>query len=59
MPMLKDFYRAVRTMVEILAKPGTKFVFHDHAINTELVPDDWNDLFPDTDEDIVFDHHYY
>ena len=56
--MLKNYYKAVREMVKILAKPGTKFVFHDHQINREFRPDDWNDLFDDT-EDIVYDHHYY
>lgn len=55
---LKNFYKAVRRLVQVIARPGTKFVFHDHAINLPLIPEDWNDLFDDT-EDIIFDHHYY
>ena len=58
LPLLKSFYTAVRRMVQVLAKPGTKFVFHDHAINMPMNATDWNDLFNDT-EDIVLDHHYY
>jgi len=56
--MLKNFYKAIRKLTQVLAKKGTKFVFHDHAINKALNPDEWNDLFEDT-EDLIFDHHYY
>jgi glucan 1,3-beta-glucosidase len=41
-----------------LANEGTYFVFGDHAINKPMNPDDWDDLFNDT-EGVILDHHYY
>jgi hypothetical protein len=56
MPVLKDFYRDARKLVQRYA-PQAYFVFHD-AFKYE--PDMWNDLFRDDDiEKVVMDHHYY
>ena len=55
-PVLKDFYRSVRSLVQRLA-PQAYFVFHDSFIYN---PDTWNDLFRDDDiEKVAIDHHLY
>jgi len=54
--VLKDFYRAVRKLVQMYA-PQAYFVFHNSFIYSPSV---WNDMFRDDDiYKVVMDHHYY
>lgn len=55
-PLLKDFYRKVRKMVQRYA-PQAYFVMHDSfRFNGEI----WNDVFADNDiEKVALDTHFY
>lgn len=56
LPLLKDFYRKVRTRVHAV-NPDLKFVFHD-AFHGDA--NTWNDLFADDDiKNVVMDTHFY
>ena len=56
LPILKDFYKQVRKLVQRYA-PQAIFVFFD---SWDYNPNTWNDLFPKGDnEKVAMDHHYY
>lgn len=56
LPMIKDFYRQARKLVQMYA-PQATFVFHDSNMFEGKY---WNDLFKDWDmQKVAMDHHFF